>query len=347
MSRKNSVWQLIEELNIQKGVTEIAINGPSKVFFLDKNNSFVQINAKLPYKDILDFIAEVCQHNEKICDKEHPILDGLLPDGSRINIVQTPLVHGFPAITIRRYVEKAGRFGEMKNPFGLDAMWITFLEAVVMSRQNIVISGGTGVGKTTFLNLLLQETSPAERIIIIEDTIEISLNRSNVVRLESGQMQGTGKGLSVRDLVCNTLRMRPDRIILGEVRGGEVFDLLQIMNTGHDGSMTTVHANSAGECFRRLETLYMLSGIDVPMEAIRGQISQAIDFVIQLGLDREGRRRVTEIQEITGLENNTLLSQVIASRNSNGKLAFKGIVPQRMQKLHQEGGIPLNFFNKS
>jgi pilus assembly protein CpaF len=219
-----------------------------------------------------------------------------------------------------------------------------FLKAVIASRLNVVVSGGTGVGKTTFLNLLINEIPTHERVITIEDTLELSINKPNVVRLESGAKALQSKSnLSTRDLVKNTLRMRPDRIIIGETRGGELFDLLQAMNTGHDGSMTSVHASSGSECLSRMETLFLLAGFDIPLSVVRRQMTSAVQFIIQLGRDKEGGRVINEIIEVCGMEGTTMLIQTIASREE-GVLQFKGIAPKCMEKLNRIGGLPLNFF---
>jgi pilus assembly protein CpaF len=206
--------------------------------------------------------------------------------------------------------------------------------------MNIIVSGGTGVGKTTFLNLLLRELSPAERVVTIEDTIEISLSLPNVVRLEaSGQQK-----LTMSDLVKNTLRMRPDRIIIGEVRGGELFDLLQAMNTGHEGSMSSIHANNTGECLNRMENLFLMSGFDLPFHVVRKQMALGIDFIVQLNRDREGNRIISQITEVTGMEANTVLTQDIALAE-DGPLLKTGLSPQNRRKLEKMGGLRPDFFN--
>ena len=213
------------------------------------------------------------------------------------------------------------------------------------AKLNVVVSGGTGVGKTTFLNLLINEIAKAERVIAIEDTLELSITLPNVVRLESGAKSLQSKSnLSTRDLVKNTLRMRPDRIIIGETRGAELFDLLQAMNTGHEGSMTSVHANSGGECLSRMETLFLLAGFEIPLVVVRKQMSSAINFIVQLGRDTDGKRVITEIIEVCGMEGPTILVQQIASRDEDGILQFKGLAPKSFDKLHRMGGLPFNFF---
>ncbi len=339
----NSIWNLITDLNKKGGITEILINGPKSVF-VERSGQFIQLNANLPANDIEAFIKDVADINQKICNSDNPILDGILPDGSRINIINEPFVTGSPAISIRKYLKFISSFEGSPTLFGLNPGWIEFIKSVIAGRLNVVVSGGTGVGKTTFLNLLINEIPKHERVIAIEDTPELSINMPDVVRLESGgKIQQTKSTLSTRDLVKNTLRMRPDRIIIGETRGGELFDLLQAMNTGHDGSMTSVHASSAGECLSRMETLFLLAGFEIPITVVRKQMSTAIQFIIQLGREKDGSRVINEIIEICGMEGPTVLIQTIASRE-DGRLLFRGMAPKCMDRLHRSGGLPLNFF---
>ncbi len=340
----NSIWNLLNDLSKKNGITEILINGPKSVF-VERGGQFIQLNANLPASDIVLFIKEVADYNQKICNKDNPILDGNLPDGSRINIINEPFVQGSPAISIRKYTKSISSFDSTPNAFGLNLKWIEFFKALMASRLNIVVSGGTGVGKTTFLNLLINEISRHERLITIEDTIELSINLPNVVRLEAGAKSLISKNaLSTRDLVKNTLRMRPDRIIIGETRGPELFDLLQAMNTGHEGSMTSVHANSGGECLSRMETLFLLAGFEIPLVVVRKQMTSAINFIVQLGRDTDGQRVITEIIEVCGMEGQTMLTQPIAVREE-GFLLFRGIAPKVFDTLHRQGGLPLNFFD--
>lgn len=339
----NSIWNLLNDLSKKAGITEILINGPKNVF-VERGGQFIQINANLPAADINEFIQDVAVHNQKTCDHDNPILDGNLPDGSRINIINEPFVSGGPAISIRKYLKFISSFESNANIFGLTPHWVEFLRAIVAGRLNVVVSGGTGVGKTTFLNLMINEIAKHERVIAIEDTLELTINMPNVVRLESGAKSLQSKSfLTTRDLVKNTLRMRPDRIIIGETRGGELFDLLQAMNTGHDGSMTSVHASSAGECLSRMETLFLLAGFEIPLTVVRKQMASAVQFIIQLGRDKEGNRVINEIIEVCGMEGPTLLIQSIAKRE-DGFLVFGGMAPKTMERLHRQGGLPLNFF---
>lgn len=339
----NTIWNLLEDLKKKNGITEVLINGPKNVF-IERGGQFIQINANLPIDDINQFIKDVADQNQKKCDSNNPILDGILPDGSRINIINSPFVTGSPAISIRKYLKFISSFETNQQIFGLTPTWIEFFTAIVKARLNVVVAGGTGVGKTTFLNLMLNEIPKNERLVIIEDTPELTVNIPNVVRLESGakELQSTSN-LSTRDLVKNTLRMRPDRIIIGESRGGELFDLLQAMNTGHDGSMTSVHASSGSESLSRMETLFLLAGFDIPITVVRKQMTSAIQFIIQLGRDKEGNRVVTEIIELCGMEGPTMLIQTIAKRE-DGFLNFV-MTPRTLDKLHANGGLALDFFN--
>ncbi len=338
----NSVWDLINTLVRKKGITEIAINGPKNIF-VERDGSFIRLNASVLKKDIYQFAKEVAEYNQRPFSPQNPMLDGNLPDGSRVNIISEPYCHGGPSVSIRRYLKNDYNFDTDHAIFGLNKKWIEFLKAVISSRLNLIISGGTGVGKTTFLNLILNEISPDERLIIIEDTIELKTSLPNVVRLESRVSHDTY--ISSGELLKNALRMRPDRIILGEVRGREVLELLQAMNTGHDGSVTSIHANSAPECIGRLETLLLMSGVDLPISFIRRQIASSVDLIIQLNRSRQGERIVDSILEITGMEGDNIISQQILSRGDSS-LDFVGVIPNVMDRLHRDGNLPLEFFSQ-
>lgn len=338
---KNKISELIDELSKKSGISELIINRPDNVY-VEKDGELIRLDVTFTDSEIEDFCRSISEHNRKSFSPEVPILDGNLPDGSRVNLIHKDYTNSSHAITIRRYMKHIRTFDGTPGIFGLTPQWISFLKYLVKARVNIVVSGGTGVGKTTFLNLLLQEIPIKERIITIEDTRELQFNLSNVVRLESRPALGKIAGLTIRDLLKNTLRMRPDRIIVGECRGGEVFDLLQAMNTGHEGSMTSIHSNSSGECLMRLENLFLLSGYDIPIKALRYQISTAIDFIIQVKRDKNGSRIVSSITEIVSMEGDRILSQDIGVFK-NGELRFSGMVPSCFERL-QKVGMPKDFF---
>lgn len=345
MQTKSAVWKLLFDLSSKSGISDISINGPKQIF-VEKSGRYIQLQAHIPLEEMMIFIDEVAAYNQKECTEDIPILDGNLPDGSRINIIRSPFVIGPPAISIRKYSPYIKSFDTNTDIFGLDKKSIAFLKALVKWKMNIVVSGGTGVGKTTLLNLLLSEIDPIERIVTIEDTPELSIPLPNLVRLESGGRSLLSHAkLTTRDLVKNTLRMRPDRIIIGEARGGELFDLIQAMNTGHDGSMTSLHASSAGECFMRMETLFLLAGFDLPVVVIRRHISTAVNFIIQIGRSKEGQRVILEINEITGMEGPTILAQKIFIRDEE-ELRFTGIVPKHFETMVRDGILPFNFFER-
>jgi pilus assembly protein CpaF len=339
--QQNKMFQLMDELSRKVGVTELIVNGVDNVY-VEKDGELLRLDINFSDQELDDFCQTVATANHKEFNEAHPVLDGNLPDGSRVNLIHKDYTGKSHAITIRRYLKSIKNFDGSPGIFGLDEQWIFFLKLLVRARLNIVVSGGTGVGKTTFLNLLLQEIAPSERIITIEDTRELQFNLPNVVRLESRPELLGRPGMSIRQLVKNTLRMRPDRIIVGEVRGEEVFDLLQAMNTGHEGSMTSVHANSPGECLMRLENLYLLSGYEIPIRALRYQISTAIDYIIQIRRDKDGSRIVYQLSEVVGMEGDRILMQDIGIQK-NGEFKFTGLPPSKQQKL-QKAGLPKDFF---
>lgn len=338
---KNKINDLIDELSKKSGISELIIN-KNDVVFVEKDGEMIRIDATFTDLEIEGFCSDLASYNRKEFDSFTPILDGNLPDGSRANLIHKDYTGGTHAITIRRYAKSIKTFDGSPGIFGLTPEWINFLKILIRARVNIVVAGGTGVGKTTFLNLLLQEISPKERIITIEDTRELKFNLPNVVRLEARPPVSDLKGLAIRDLLKNTLRMRPDRIIVGEVRGGEVFDLLQAMNTGHEGSMTSVHANSPGECLMRLENLYLLSGYDLPIKALRYQISSAIDFIIQIRRDKNGSRVIHQLTEVANMEGDKILTQDVGVFK-NDQFRFTGLVPSCFTRL-QKAGLPKDFF---
>jgi len=337
----NKVTEFIAEISKKIGITEIIINNLDNIY-VEKDGELIRLDIQLPEEDINEFCESIAEYNKKEFDAFSPVLDGNTPDGSRINIIHKDYTSRCHAITIRRYTKSIKNFDTSPNIFELNEDWMFFLKILVRAKMNIVVAGGTGVGKTTFLNLLLQEVPPKERIITIEDTRELQFKLPNVVRLEARPTVGENKGLTIRDLVKNTLRMRPDRIIVGECRGSEVFDLLQAMNTGHEGSMTSVHANSPGESYMRLENLYLLAGFDLPIKALRYQMASAIDYIVQIKRDRDGKRIVSQVVEVGNLEGDKILSQDVGVLKG-GKLEFTGLVPSTMDRLIK-AGLPKDFF---
>lgn len=338
---RSRVNDLIDELSRKAGISELIINRTDNVY-VEKDGELIRLDAKFTDADIDLFCQEIAEFNRKTFSQDFPILDGNLPDGSRVNLIHKDYTGNQHAITIRRYMKNIKTFDGSPGIFGLPKEAVDFLKMLIKARVNIIVSGGTGVGKTTMLNLLLQEISTRERVITIEDTRELQFTLPNVVRLEARPPYGEWQGLAIRDLLKNTLRMRPDRIIVGECRGGEVFDLLQAMNTGHEGSMTSVHANSPGECLLRLENLYMLSGYDLPIKALRYQISTAVNFILQIKRDKNGQRVVAQLSEVAGMEGDKILSQDIAIVK-NGEFHFTGLVPACFPRL-QKAGMAKDFF---
>ena len=336
----NSVWKLLNDLSSKKGITEVSINKPNRVF-VERAGKYIQLNVDLHREDIDNFILDVAQINNKECNFEEPILDGSLPDGSRVNIIIPPYSNDFPAISIRKYLKNINAFHSSNGAFDIYEKWISFFKAAVAAKVNIIVSGGTGSGKTTFLNLLLQEIPSDQRIITVEDTLELNFNLPNTVRLETSY--NPNLKITIQDLVKNTLRMRPDRIIIGEVRGAEVFDLLQAMNTGHDGSMSTIHANSPAETLQRMETLFLLAGHDVPYQVVRRQIASGLNLIVQISRHKEGKRIISEIAEVNGMEGDTILTSTLAQYEDEG-LKTTGIVPKIIDRLHYDGGLPRDFF---
>lgn len=332
----NPVWVLIDKLSTKSGITEIAINGPDDVY-IEKEGAFVPVDVKITKKSIEEFVSQVASFNQKDIDENSPLFNGNLPDGSRVNIITSPIRLEGPAITIRRFLKNIQTFESRQGIFGLSPTWVSFLKAAMRAKLNIMVSGGTGVGKTTFMNLLLQETDKHDRKIIIEDVRELSVHMPNTIRMESSQLNN-GRQVSIRELVKNSLRMRPDRLIIGEIRGEEIFDLLQAMNTGHDGCLATIHANTPRECLLRMESLYLLSGYEVPFQVIRNQIGRSIDLVIQLRRNRDGLRVVSHITEVTDISGDQILMQDlgIMGKDLNYIVSTK-FMPKKIEKLEKCG----------
>ena len=306
----NSVRRLdvLQELLEDQDITEIMINGPDRIF-IEKGGRLLDSGKKFPSQAKLeDVIQQIVSKVNRVVNEASPIVDVRLLDGSRVNVVLPPVALDGPVMTIRRFPE---------NPFDMDKLLelgsitkeaAVFLRTLVEARYNIFISGGTGSGKTTFLNALSNYIPSTERIVTIEDSAELQIqNIANLVRLETRNANLEGKNeITVRDLVRSALRQRPDRIIIGEIRDAAVIELLSAMNTGHDGSISTGHANSPVDMLRRLETL-VLTGMDIPLQAVRSQIASAIEIVVQLGRLRDKSRKVLEIDEVCGIEDGEIV----------------------------------------
>ncbi len=328
-------------------VNEIMVNGPKQVW-VERGGKLMK--TRVTFRDdahVMRIIQRIVSPLGRRIDEDNPMVDARLPDGSRVNAVIPPVAIDGPSLTIRKFakdkltVEQLIAFGSMTPEMA------EFLRACVVARLNIVVSGGTGSGKTTLLNVLSSFIPPDERIITIEDAAELQLRQEHVVRLETRPPNVEGKGgVTIRDLVRNALRMRPDRIVVGEVRGGEALDMLQAMNTGHDGSLTTIHANSPRDAVSRLETLVMFSGVELPAMAIRQQIASAVDLIIQTSRLRDGSRKVVAVAEVAGMEGNIVtLTEIFRFEQTGidtegkvlGQIKPTGIRPMFMPRLEAAG----------
>jgi pilus assembly protein CpaF len=281
-------------------------------------------------------------------DESSPMVDARLPDGSRVNAIIPPLAVDGPVLTIRVFAKDPFQVGDLIEMGTMSQTASDLLSACVEGRLNVIVSGGTGTGKTTLLNVLSGFIPSDQRIVTIEDSVELQLHQRHVIRLESRPKNIEGKGeVTIRDLVRNALRMRPDRIVVGEVRGGEALDMLQAMNTGHEGSLSTVHANSPRDALSRLETMVLMAGVDLPSRAIREQVSAAVDLIVHLSRLRDGSRKITQVSEVVGMEGDTITIQDIfkfdysAGFDESGRFAGSlrptGIRPQFAEKLKDQG----------
>ena len=345
----------IERLLADDSVTEIMVNGPYDIW-VERQGRLYQTTVRFNDDSHLRRIINkmVAQVGRRI-DESSPMVDARLPDGSRVNAVIPPLSLSGPLVTIRKFANKRLDLQEMIRLGTLSVDTVDFLERCIAAQLNVLISGGTGTGKTTLLNALSQAVSDSERIVTIEDAAELQLKQAHVLRLEGRPKNIEGSGeITIRDLVRNALRMRPDRIIVGEVRGAEALDMLQAMNTGHDGSLTTVHANAPRDALARIETMVLMAGYDLPLRAIRQQVASALDLIIHLERLEDGSRRVTAVTEVQRMESEVITLQDIFSfkiesvtrdRTVVGRLQPTGLRPNFLHKFEKRGvSLPSDVF---
>jgi pilus assembly protein CpaF len=352
----------LQPLLEDESISEIMVNGPQRTYIERKGKLIL---SDIKFKDnahVMRVIEKIVSPLGRRCDESSPIVDARIKggpaDGSRVNAIIPPLALDGPTITIRKFKKDALTIDSLVNFGSMTREMANFLEACVLARLNIVVSGGTGSGKTTLLNVLSSFIPEDERIVTIEDAAELQLKQPHVVRLETRPANIEGKGaITIRDLVKNSLRMRPERVVIGECRGGEALDMLQAMNTGHDGSLTTGHANTPRDMISRLETMVMMSGMDLPVRAIREQISGAVNIIVQQTRLKDGSRRVIAVTEVQGMEGDTVVLQDIfvfeqQGLDEKGKIIGRvkptGIRPKFMTKFEEEGiKLPADIFMDS
>ena len=343
----------ITELLEDKSITEIMVNGPSEIYveidghiILDRSVSFINQD------HIIRTIQRMIQPLGRTIDTTNPMVDARLDDGSRLNAVIPPLAIKGPVLTIRKFKDDMASVDDLLRNGTLTSEMARFLEAAVKEKMNIIISGGTGGGKTTLLNVLSSFIGENERIITIEDAAELKLEQRHVISLETRLTNYEGSGeITIRDLVINSLRMRPDRIIVGEVRGKEAFDMLQAMNTGHTGSLTTMHANSPLDALNRLETMILMAGMEIPIKAIREYIENAINLVVHVERLADGRRKVTNISEIVGFTDDMIALKeiftfkqtgILENGDVEGEFIKNNYIPKVYKRLKMRGINDLN-----
>jgi pilus assembly protein CpaF len=345
----------LEPLLADESITDILINTHEHVYVERKGRLELTDVRFLDTRHLVRIVNKIVSAVGRRVDESSPMVDARLADGSRVNAIIPPLAVDGPLVSIRKFAKIPINMGKLVEFGSITAEMAMVLQAVVEARRNVLISGGTGSGKTTLLNALSAYIDPAERIVTIEDSAELQLQQPHVGRLETRPSNIEGRGeVTQRDLVKNSLRMRPDRIIVGEVRSGEAFDMLQAMNTGHDGSMTTVHANTPRDALSRLEQMIGMAGFDIPARSIRGQIASAINVIVQGERQEDGRRRVISISEIVGMEGDVISLQEIfrfrrTGRGPNGEVLghyeSTGVRPKFIELLASRGiTLPLEMF---
>ncbi|WP_407676656.1 CpaF family protein [Peristeroidobacter soli] len=345
----------LEPLLADKSVSDILVNGARQVY-VERRGKLELTNITFTNDaHLLNIIDRIVSAVGRRIDESSPMVDARLKDGSRVNAIIPPLAIDGPTLSIRRFAVELLTIDDLIRLGSLTPALARVMNAIVKARLNVVVSGGTGAGKTTLLNLMSGFIPDTDRIVTIEDSAELQLQQPHVVRLETRPPNIEGRGaVTQRDLVRNSLRMRPDRVVLGEVRGGEALDMLQAMNTGHDGSLTTIHANTPRDALGRIENMVSMTGISFPTKALRSQISSAIDIVIQVERMEDGRRRVVSLQEINGMEGDIITSTELfaferrgidAQGNVLGELKPTGIVPAFLREVHARGiELPIEVF---
>lgn len=345
----------IEPFLQDSSVSEVMVNGPDSIY-IERSGHLIKTETRFRNAEhLMHIIDRIVSAVGRRVDESSPMVDARLLDGSRVNVIIPPLSLIGPCLTIRKFSRDVLTVDKMIEFGSFDERMAQFLEACVRGRLNIVVSGGTGSGKTTLLNVLSSYVPESERIVTLEDSAELQLHQDNLVTLETRPANIEGEGeISMRDLVRNALRMRPDRIIVGEVRTGEALDMLQAMNTGHDGSMTTAHANSARDLLSRLETMVLMSGMELPLRAIRSQIASAVDIVVQIARMRDGSRKIINISEITGMEGDIITMQdlfrfeqqgIDGDGRLRGEFVTTGLRPMCSEKLELNGiHLPMDLF---
>lgn len=345
----------IEPFLQDSSVSEVMVNGPDSIY-IERSGHLIKTETRFRNAEhLMHIIDRIVSAVGRRVDESSPMVDARLLDGSRVNVIIPPLSLIGPCLTIRKFSRDVLTVDKMIEFGSFDERMAQFLEACVRGRLNVVVSGGTGSGKTTLLNVLSSYVPESERIVTLEDSAELQLHQDNLVTLETRPANIEGEGeISMRDLVRNALRMRPDRIIVGEVRTGEALDMLQAMNTGHDGSMTTAHANSARDLLSRLETMVLMSGMELPLRAIRSQIASAVDIVVQIARMRDGSRKIINISEITGMEGDIITMQdlfrfeqqgIDGDGRLRGEFVTTGLRPMCSEKLELNGiHLPMDLF---
>lgn len=331
----------LEELFADPEISEIMVNRHDQIF-VEKGGLCEQSQMRFSSEEsVRAVIDRIVSPIGRRIDDASPMVDARLADGSRVNAVIRPLAVKGSSLTIRRFLNKTMNASDLVRRKSASTAMLAFLECVVANRLNVIVSGGTGSGKTTLLNLLSRWIPAHERLVTIEDAAELRLDHPNLVSLEVRPSNAEGQGgVSVRDLLRNALRMRPDRIVVGECRGGEALDMLQAMNTGHEGSLTTIHANSPRDALSRLEVMVLMAGFDLPLVAIREQVASAVDIIIQQQRGTDGIRRIVSVSEVTGVESGVIQTQELFSwRSDLGQFSASGVMPDCLETLAKRGVI--------